>query len=60
MLYPERDTCQCPKTGRKKIRNLACLGTEVLGGINMKIAVIGAGAMGSLFGGLLAEAGNEV
>lgn len=26
----------------------------------MKIAVVGAGAMGSLFGGLLAEAGNEV
>ena len=26
----------------------------------MKIAVIGAGAMGSLFGGLLAEAGHEV
>jgi ketopantoate reductase len=26
----------------------------------MKIAVVGAGAMGSLFGGLLAEAGNKV
>ena len=26
----------------------------------MKVAVVGAGAMGSLFGGLLAEAGNEV
>ena len=26
----------------------------------MKIAVIGAGAMGSLFGGRLAEAGNDV
>ena len=26
----------------------------------MKIAVVGAGAMGSLFGGLLAEAGHEV
>ena len=26
----------------------------------MKIAIIGAGAMGSLFGGLLQEAGNEV
>ena len=26
----------------------------------MKIAIVGAGAMGSLFGGLLAEAGNEV
>jgi UDP-N-acetyl-D-mannosaminuronate dehydrogenase len=27
---------------------------------NMKIAVVGAGAMGSLFGALLAESGNEV
>ena len=26
----------------------------------MKVAVVGAGAMGSLFGGLLAEAGAEV
>ena len=26
----------------------------------MKIAVVGAGAMGSLFGALLAEAGNDV
>ena len=26
----------------------------------MKIAVVGAGAMGSLFGALLVEAGNEV
>ena len=26
----------------------------------MKIGVVGAGAMGSLFGALLAEAGNEV
>jgi len=26
----------------------------------MKIAVVGAGAMGSLFGAMLAEAGNEV
>ena len=26
----------------------------------MKIAVVGAGAMGSLFGALLAESGNEV
>jgi 2-dehydropantoate 2-reductase len=26
----------------------------------MKIAIVGAGAMGSLFGGLLAEAGHEV
>ncbi len=26
----------------------------------MKIVVLGAGAMGSLFGGLLAEAGNQV
>ena len=26
----------------------------------MKIAVMGAGAMGSLFGGLLAQAGNDV
>ena len=26
----------------------------------MKIAIIGAGAMGSVYGGLLAEAGNEV
>ena len=26
----------------------------------MKIAVIGAGAMGSIFAGLLADAGNEV
>ena len=26
----------------------------------MKVAVVGAGAMGSLFGALLAEAGNEV
>jgi 3-methyl-2-oxobutanoate hydroxymethyltransferase len=30
-----------------------------MGGI-MKIAVVGAGAMGSLFGAMLAEAGNEV
>ena len=29
-------------------------------GVHMKIAVVGAGAMGSLFGALLAEAGNEV
>ena len=29
-------------------------------GVDMKIAVVGAGAMGSLFGALLAEAGNEV
>ena len=29
-------------------------------GDNMKIAVVGAGAMGSLFGALLAEAGSEV
>jgi 2-dehydropantoate 2-reductase len=26
----------------------------------MKITIVGAGAMGSLFGGLLAEAGNKV
>ena len=26
----------------------------------MKVAVVGAGAMGSLFGAMLAEAGNEV
>ncbi|KUK66575.1 MAG: 2-dehydropantoate 2-reductase, partial [Parcubacteria bacterium 34_609] len=26
----------------------------------MKITIVGAGAMGSLFGGLLAESGNEV
>ena len=26
----------------------------------MKVAIVGAGAMGSLFGGLLAEAGHEV
>ena len=31
-----------------------------LGRIKMKIAVVGAGAMGSLFGAMLAEAGNEV
>jgi 2-dehydropantoate 2-reductase len=30
------------------------------GGEKMKIAVVGAGAMGSLFGAMLAEAGNEV
>jgi len=26
----------------------------------MRIAIVGSGAMGSLFGGLLAESGNEV
>jgi len=30
------------------------------GGRLMKIAVVGAGAMGSLFGAMLAEAGSEV
>jgi len=30
------------------------------GGDKMKIAVVGAGAMGRLFGAMLAEAGNEV
>jgi 2-dehydropantoate 2-reductase len=30
------------------------------GGVIMKIAVVGAGAMGSLFGAMLAETGNEV
>jgi 2-dehydropantoate 2-reductase len=32
----------------------------ILGRAKMKIAVVGAGAMGSLFGALLAESGNEV
>ena len=31
-----------------------------MGGIYMKIAVIGAGAMGTLFGGKLAMSGNDV
>ena len=36
------------------------LGTLEKTQTHMKIAVVGAGAMGSLFGAMLAEAGNEV
>lgn len=46
--------------GIARVRGPGYRTTEITESSNMKIAVIGAGAMGSIYAGLLADAGNEV
>ncbi len=45
---------------RRGVRRSARRGRGVPGGCTVKIAIIGTGAMGSVYAGLLADAGNEV